>query len=370
MKPKERFLAAVRREVPDVVPVAPLIHCRFANKLLTHSDWRAVYTVHRLLGSIHFRGPLGVGYQSHLDEGWTIDAETQLGPDGRVIERRQLHTPLGDLTSEYVYQVTPGDPLVGKRTEYPVKNHEDWDIYQAYLEELTARAVEPSLKDVNEAFEVMGDDGVASVGMGSVFGRVGNARGMEQLLFDMVDIPDRLSVVFEAAARYQEKLIEAFLASPSEITFYDICWGTGANMSPRMFERWVMPEVRRAVELVHAQPGKYIGLYTLGKIRHMLPMLVDAGVDFVETFEPNQGDISLAEAKRLYGDRICVMGNFDCLVLAQGSPEDARREATRCLREGMDGGGYVLVTGDEVPADAKMENLRVMVETVEEHGRY
>jgi len=36
----------------------------------------------------------------------------------------------------------------------------------------------------------------------------------------------------------------------------------------------------------------------------------------------------------------------------------------------MEGGGYVMVTGDEVPADAKIENLRVMVETVEEFGRY
>jgi uroporphyrinogen-III decarboxylase len=36
----------------------------------------------------------------------------------------------------------------------------------------------------------------------------------------------------------------------------------------------------------------------------------------------------------------------------------------------MEGGGYVLVTGDEVPADAKLENLKAMVETVQEHGVY
>jgi uroporphyrinogen-III decarboxylase len=36
----------------------------------------------------------------------------------------------------------------------------------------------------------------------------------------------------------------------------------------------------------------------------------------------------------------------------------------------MDGGGYVMVTGDEVPADAKLDNLKAMVEVVEEEGRY
>jgi hypothetical protein len=49
---KERFLAAVRREVPDMVPVAPLIHNRFACKLLGSTGWKAVYEVHKTVGSI------------------------------------------------------------------------------------------------------------------------------------------------------------------------------------------------------------------------------------------------------------------------------------------------------------------------------
>jgi uroporphyrinogen-III decarboxylase len=36
----------------------------------------------------------------------------------------------------------------------------------------------------------------------------------------------------------------------------------------------------------------------------------------------------------------------------------------------MGGGGYILGTGDEVPADAQMENLRAMVEVASAHGRH
>ncbi|MBM4047455.1 MAG: hypothetical protein FJ279_20305, partial [Planctomycetes bacterium] len=114
----------------------------------------------------------------------------------------------------------------------------------------------------------------------------------------------------------------------------------------------------------------YLGLYTLGKIRHLLPMFADAGVHFVSTFEPNEGDITLGEARKLYGRKFCILGNFDCVILARGTVEDARKETLRCLREGMGPGGYILITGDEVPADAKLDNLKVMVETVEKHGRY
>ena len=57
-------------------------------------------------------------------------------------------------------------------------------------------------------------------------------------------------------------------------------------------------------------------------------------------------------------------------LLVRPTVEEARREAQRCLEEAMEGGGYVMVTGDEVPRDAKMDNLRAMVEVVEEQGRY
>ena len=124
------------------------------------------------------------------------------------------------------------------------------------------------------------------------------------------------------------------------------------------------------MEEAHRVPGKCIGFYTLGRIRSLLPIMVEARPDYIETFEPNEGDLTLAEAKRLYGERVCLMGNFDCVILARGTRQQAFEEARRCLREGMEGGGYVLVTGDEVPADAKWENLEAMVEAVEQYGLY
>ena len=135
-------------------------------------------------------------------------------------------------------------------------------------------------------------------------------------------------------------------------------------------ERWALRSAREVIEAVHSVPGHYVGYYTLGRIRRYMPALVETGIDFIETFEPNQGDISLAEAKKLYGDKVCLMGNFDCLVLARGTVEDAKAEARRCLREGMEGGGYVMATADEVPADAQWDNLKAMSDVCLEEGIY
>ena len=371
MTPKQRFIAAVGGGVPDVVPVAPLIHCRYAHKVTGRSDWRAVFEVHQMLRSVAFRGPIGVGMKTTAwPEGWSVEHRVaESTSDGRTVSEEVIRTPAGTLTARDMSGMIPGDPLVGKRVEYPVKTQEEWRVVSSLWEQTLACYQGPDMSEAADAHAVMGEDGVPSVGLCCAFTYLGQMRGMQDLMLDLVDEPAGLLRAFECAQQLVKHQVEAFLSSPCEVAWMDICWATGANLGPRRFERWVLDDIRRAAEMVRAVPGRYLGLYTLGRIRALLPMLVDAGVHFVETFEPNEGDITLAEAKRLYGDRICVMGNFNCLVLSFGSVEDARREALRCLREGMEGGGYVMVTADEVPADAKMENLRAMVGTVEEHGR-
>lgn len=361
----------MRREVPDVVPVAPLIHHRFAHKVLGRWDWRAVFEVHQMLGSIHFRGPLSVDVRSSLPEGYGWERrEIERTSDGRVTTEWKIYTPKRTMTGKIVSGMIPHDPLCSKTVEYPIKDVEDWLAYLELRQLWLENAKEPVYDTVAEAVQVMGEDGVASVGLSSAWAVLASHRGMQQFLTDLYDYPDLISEILEVERQIMEKYVEAFLASPSEVAWLDICWATGAYMGAKNFERWVLPDVVRAMDKVRNVPGKYLGLYTLGKVRALLPMLVDAGVHFIETFEPNEGDITLAEAKQLYGDRICIMGNFDCVILAFGTVEDARRETRRCLREGMEGGGYVLVTADEVPADAKWDNLKAMVETVEEEGRY
>lgn len=371
MTKKERFMTALKRGVPDVVPVAPLIHHRFAHKVLGRWDWKAVFEVHQMLGSIHFRGPLSVGVRSSLPEGYGEEwHEVERSPDGRVMIEWLIRTPKRTLKGKIIKGMIPNDPLVSKTVEYPVKSVEDWLAFLDFRLKWLENASDYDYDTVAEAVQVMGEDGIASVGLAPAFTVLAERRGMEQFLLDLFDYPDLINELLEVERKIMEKHVEAFIASPAEVAWLDICWATGANMGRKNFERWAFPDVMRAMEKVKSAQGKFLGLYALGRIRDLLPMLVDTGVHFVETFEPNEGDISLAEAKRLYSDRICIMGNFDCVVLAFGTVDDAKKETRRCLQEGMEGGGYILVTADEVPANAKWENLKAMVEVVEEEGRY
>ena len=372
MTKKQRFLAAVRGEMPDMVPVAPLIHHRYAHKVLGRSDWRAVFEVHQLIGSIHHRGPISVGAScAPLPDGYGHETrKLERRADGTVVSEIVIRTPKRTMTGKHLSGMIPGDPLVGKTVEYPVKSVEDWQAYLDYRQQTLARLTEPALDHIRQVVDVMGEEGMPSVGIGSPYAALGAARGMQDLMTDLFDLPDLMNELFELERCIMEKNVQAFCDAPTDVAWLDVCWATGSVLGPDTFEKWALPDIVRAMNVVRRTPGKVLGLYTLGRIRDLMPMFADAGVDFVETFEPNEGNITLADAKKLYGDRMCLMGNFDCLVLARGTVADARREARRCLREGMAGGGYVMVSADEVPADAKMDNLKAMVETVEQHGVY
>ena len=371
MTRKERFMAAVKGETPDVVPVAPLIHARFADRVLGRSDLASIFEVHRMLGSTHHRGPLSIDITSELPEGYAVEwREVGRASDGTVESEELIRTPGRTLKRRRLSGMIPDDPLVGKSVEYPVKTVEDWKVMLDYRQQWLDGITGADTTRVQEAIGFMGNEGIAGVGICGAYTTLGDVRGMQEFIMDLVDHPDLMDELFALDRRMLRAYVEAFVVSPAEVGWLDICWATGSNLGPELFERWAFPDVLEAMDVVRDVPGKYLGLYTLGRIRKLLPMLVDAGVDFIETFEPNEGDISLGEANRLYGDRTCLMGNFDCMILSFGGIEDARKEALRCLEEGMAGGGYVMATADEVPADAKLDNLKVMVETVEKHGRY
>ena len=371
MTKKEAFLAAVRGDQPDVAPVAPLIHGRFAHKTLGRSDWKAIFEVHQMIGSCYHRGPLAIDIPVTLPDGYAYEiGEDRPRAGGGEEYDVTIRTPARTITGKGAYGMIPDDPLVGKMVDYPVKSRDDWLAYKDLLEKHIAGAGEPDYSTLNEALAVMGGDGMAGVGMVCGYGILGNARGMQHLMMDLFDQPGLMAELFDLERVRLARQVDAFCASETEVAWLDVCWATGSQLPPAWFEKWVLPDIILMMDKVRQAPGKYAGLYTLGRIREYLPMFVDAGVHFVETFEPNQGNISLGEAKKLYGDAFCLMGNFDCLVLAFGSADDARAEARRCLEEGMAGGGYVLATADEVPANTKLDNLKAMVETVQEFGRY
>ena len=73
---------------------------------------------------------------------------------------------------------------------------------------------------------------------------------------------------------------------------------------------------------------------------------------------------TLVDAKRLYGDKFCLIGGLDhTSTLHHGSPSEVRREAREAIGQGGPE-GFMLGPGCTVAARAKLENFEAAIEAV------
>jgi uroporphyrinogen-III decarboxylase len=89
----------------------------------------------------------------------------------------------------------------------------------------------------------------------------------------------------------------------------------------------------------------------------------------IANLEPNAMDI--AEVKKRYGRRVCLMGNIDLhYTLTQGTPEETEKEVRRRIEDAGPGGGYILASANSLTAYCKPENILAMHQALLKYGNY
>lgn len=92
-------------------------------------------------------------------------------------------------------------------------------------------------------------------------------------------------------------------------------------MSPEMFRTFIFPQLKKAVDAIHTAGAKCIK-HCDGNTWPILQDMIDAGVDCINPLEPVAG-MKIAEVKRKFGNKVCIMGNIDCAeLLCHGSVQE------------------------------------------------
>jgi len=365
-------MTALSRGKPDRVPVSLSIGPTNALKWIGRSDARAVCQAHQLVGSIPTYGYGGSPIlKPHWRPGWgeTIHTQAIPGTQHSVMKRRSIETPLGVLTSRE--RIDYPEYVSGQTVEPLIKTRADYEIYLTYVQEWLKRVEPHESPEVAALEEEMGDAGVWVWWITHTFYQFfWVLRRVEDYLLDFYDVPDLMKSVLETTQQINQRILQAFNESRCQVLVTNLSGASSSIVGPAFFREWVLPELKWLV--AGAGKGKYIGFHLTGKMRDVLPLMLEANPHFVLRFESSRfkGDTSLREAKMRYGDRICLMGGYDPQVYLSGSLEEIRRETIRCIDEAAAEGGYILDNSDAVPPDAEMEDVRAMVQIAGEYGRY
>jgi uroporphyrinogen-III decarboxylase len=144
----------------------------------------------------------------------------------------------------------------------------------------------------------------------------------------------------------------------------------GPMVGPPQFRRFVLPHLKRFVDLGH-EFGKRVVLHCDGSIRHFMPDLIGIGMDGIQSIQPYCLGMELKGLKHDFGNRLTFMGCVDTQALIEGTREDARRLTLETLETMMPGGGFIVSPShDYLLPETPVENVIVMYETIKECGQY
>lgn len=195
---------------------------------------------------------------------------------------------------------------------------------------------------------------------------------MMEFAAEMYEEPEKVHARTQARMQMAKDMCDELYKTPGLLDGFILCSDYCFNVNPfysrDMFAEFVQPYLKEILDYYRAH-GYYSIKHTDGNVVPILDMIVDCGPDAVHSFDP-QGGVNLAECKKLYGDRICLIGNVNCGKMQTGTEEELVEDCRRALREGMPGYGYIFSTSNCAFTGLDLARYELMHKVWKEEGIY
>ncbi len=148
----------------------------------------------------------------------------------------------------------------------------------------------------------------------------------------------------------------------------DYGYNLGPFISPKKFSEFVTPYLAEIVDAIHGLGVKTI-LHSDGDLRLILAQLVSTGLDGYQSVDP-QGHMDIAEVKRVYGDRLVLMGNVQASLLQEVDEEKIGESVRYCMTHGKPGGRYIFSSSNCIFKGMPLESYHLMLAEYERMAWY
>jgi len=148
----------------------------------------------------------------------------------------------------------------------------------------------------------------------------------------------------------------------------DYCLNKGPFLSPGQFGEFITPYLTKLIK-GYRDMGFYTIKHTDGNIMPIIDQLVEANPHALHSLDPQAG-VDIARVKKMYGDKICLIGNINCGLLQTGTDEEVTNNVRYALKHGMPGGGYIFSTSNCVYAGMPLSRYELMLDIWRNEGNY
>ena len=370
MSRQERFEAVVALEVPDRVPVMPLMTA-FAvrSQNLTQGEgWR------------------------DPDKGFAamIDTFNDLGGFDRLY-KPNLYWPMigGRFCSTPVRVLIPGrqapEDALNQIDERELFGREDYDkiadlgwngFWDEHYEKMSGgRSIDRVIYSQNQLLDryIREVDACHSKDIYPLFGAYVDsmimafsmARTLTQFTMDLYEVPQQVKAAMDACCDdLIQNALDVIAKTKIPLAFIVLERGSGFYYRPEIFEQFEWPYLQR-----------YVDAFLSAGITPWFHFDTDWSLNLPYLRQLPKGKCicdldsttDIFKAKKILDGHMCISGDVPAALLTLGTSDEVRRYCQRLIDEVGKGGGFFLTTGCECPVDAKFENVKIMIEVAKSY---
>lgn len=194
-----------------------------------------------------------------------------------------------------------------------------------------------------------------------IFDNLSLIRSMEEFTIDLYDDPGPImDIIHKFQAEEDEKTIQMLKASGGTRCGIYPMRSSASFLSPDMFEEYVWDELKASilrfwnagiVSVIHADSDWLPMLEHFAELpKGCCHIELDGATDIFRAYEILQG-------------RQSIRGDVPANMFAYGTEDDVRQYCEKLIEMGMKG-GFMLSSGCEIPLNAKVENIKAMMDAV------
>ncbi|MCE5257750.1 MAG: hypothetical protein LLG44_01640 [Chloroflexi bacterium] len=337
---RERILVASRGQSADRLPFFHYWrHCQVG--------WAERQARNQGMGICWVRPPYAeVLHDVRVTEEYTILA-------GRPVVRRTYTTPLGSVTQAEYREPGTGQWHANRSwrdstpwlVEHPIKGPADYAVMRFIAEHTEYQA---DYFPIEQADDWLGGEGIVLDSLPHsplqtlLISWIGSDDN--RFFYHLADYPDLVDELYQALCKARLPLYELAARSPAQVAMH------GDNVdgwliSPRLFERYLMPVYEAEAAALHAR-GKLLAVHMDGRLASLKHLIARTPIDILDGFHPiPMGDLALAEALSLWPDK-CIWLGFPGAVYALGG-QAVQRFALDLLREAAPGNHLAIIMSTE-----------------------
>lgn len=346
MTPKERWLAVLKGEKPDRLPMDYWATPEASNKLMKHLGCAKIEEV---FVRLNIDAPVVVK---------PLYAGPPIPPDGDMYGCRYKVVNYGEGT----YRECVHHPLGGFETVEEIQANytwptADWFDYSTIADQVKAR----------ENYPVQG-------GGSEPFLTYKKMRGEEQAFMDLILNPEIVHYCLDQLFGLRhENTCRIYEQIPGQVTVTYVAEDMGSQeglmFSKEHIREFLLPRMKRIIDLVH-EAGAYVFFHSDGAIQEILPDMIELGIDVLNPLQWRCKNMEREMLAERFGKDVVLHGGVDNQqTLPFGSVDDVKQEVEDNIRILGSHGRYILAPCHNIQSVSPPENIVALYEKGYELGQ-